>query len=669
MAVIPWLASLATGQTAPVPLVEATIADLRLLMQSGLLTSEGLVQRYLLRIAAYDQVGPTLKSMIGTNPAVLAEARQRDAAMRQGARGPLFGIPVLLKDNIDALPMATSAGSVALARSVPPDDSFLASRLRQAGAVVIGKASMTEFANFMTTFMPSGYSSLGGAGVSPYDPRRDASGAALSQPGGSSSGSGIASSANLTAAAIGTETSGSILSPGTNNSVVGIKPTVGLVSRDGILPITADQDIAGPMARTVADAATVLGVISGYDPNDPVTAACLVPGNRYEDYRQFLDRSALNGARIAVPRSPFYNGLNAEQLRIMNEAVATLRSQGADLIDPYPFPSVATPPICISHPPPANESTVLIFGMKRDLSRYLSSLGPNAPMRSLAQIIAYNLANASVALRYGQVILLATDLYDPTPNGPDEQRYRSDRQRDLLASRGALDSVYAGPDLVRNTEDDIDAILFPATRGSDLPARAGYPSIVVPGGFIARTGLPSLPFGVTFSGPAFSEPALIAFSYAFEQATKHRLPPSSAPALPSDRIPLNQPRVTELGSGCAGSNGVPVIAAKGPPVIASSAFAIALGSLRQNAPAFVGISAQPGSGSIGSCQLFAAFPFHVLFTGTSTANGDFEVGLPIPWDPSLSGGTLWVQGGALDPLGGALGIAALTGGLAITIGG
>ena len=250
-----------TAQTNTDParqLVEATIAELHAAMQSGLLTAEGLVGRYELRTAAYDQRGPRLNSMITVHPGAMAEARQRDRAARQtGVRGALFGIPVLLKDNVDALPMATTAGSVALASSIPPDDAFIASRLRGAGAVVFGKATLTEFANFMTTGMPAGYSSLGGHGVNPYDPRRNPDGSAMASPGGSSSGSGIATAANLVNVAIGTETSGSILSPASRNGVVGIKPTLGLVSRDGIVPITADQDTAGPLARTVADAATV----------------------------------------------------------------------------------------------------------------------------------------------------------------------------------------------------------------------------------------------------------------------------------------------------------------------------------------------------------------------------------------------------------------------------
>jgi len=657
----------AATESAPRQLVEATIAELRAAMQSGLLTAEGLTQRYLLRTAAYDQTGSNLDSMITVNPVVIDEARMRDRVLRQGGNpGPLFGIAVLLKDNIDALPMATTGGSLALVGSTPPDDAFVTRRLRSAGAVIFGKATLTEFANFMTTGgMPSGYSSLGGHGVNPYDPRRNPDGSAVQNPGGSSSGSGIAAAANLVTVAIGTETAGSILSPSSRNCVVGIKPTLGLVSRDGILPISADQDTAGPMARTVADAAIVLGVIAGHDPSDPATTACLTPGNCYSDYTQFLDRTALQGARIAVP--PFQFG--PQQALVMQAATATLRASGAFVAEPYPIPNLALRPVCLTYPPPVSQSTVLVFGMKRDLDGYLASLGPQAPIQSLAQIIAFNNANPTTALRYGQSILVAADPYDATPGSADEQRYMSDRQRDLMVSRSALDAVYVGPDGVPGTPDDFDAILFPANRGADAPARAGYPSIVVPGGFTTLSGRPPLPFGVTFSGPAFSEPRLLALAYAFEQATAHRLPPSSAPALSTDTIPLVLPGVRTTGNGCMGSNGIPAITTQGPPIIGNSAFALALSSLRPNALAFIGVSAAAGSQIIGSCGVYAVLPFQVVVPGSSTAVGNATIDLPLPWVPALVGQSLWLQGGAVDPLGGALGLVALTGGLELIVGG
>ncbi|HEX2692112.1 MAG TPA: amidase family protein, partial [Kofleriaceae bacterium] len=268
-------------------LVEATVPELAHALRSHLLTSEQLVQRYLARIAAYDASGPKLNAFLHVNSAALDEARARDNERRCGlARGPLAGIPVLLKDNIDTLDMPTTAGSVALAGSVPPSDAFLTRRLRDAGAIVLGKGTLTEFANFIAIGMPSGYSSLGGYGLNPYDPRPlpGGDGRPVLTPGGSSSGPGIAVAANLVTVAIGTETSGSILSPSSSNGVVGIKPTLGLVSRTGILPITADQDTAGPIARTVTDAAIVLGVIAGFDRDDPATLACLIPGNCHRDY-------------------------------------------------------------------------------------------------------------------------------------------------------------------------------------------------------------------------------------------------------------------------------------------------------------------------------------------------------------------------------------------------
>ncbi|MCC6670989.1 MAG: amidase [Planctomycetes bacterium] len=660
------LAAQGNPPLAPLDLVEATIPQMRAAIESGLLTAEGLAQRYLARVQAYDKAGPVLTAILAVNPNLVAEARQRDREIQQQRRrGPLVGIPVLLKDNIDALPMPTTAGSVALTGSVPLRDSFIAGKLRQAGAVVFGKATLTEFANFMTSGMPSGYSSLGGHGVNPYDPRRQANGAAASTPGGSSSGSGIASAANLAAVAIGSETAGSILSPSSSNAVVGIKPTVGLVSRSGILPITADQDTAGPMGRSVTDVATVLGVIAGHDPNDPATAACLIPGNCFSDYTQVLDRGALSGARIAVPPV----GLGSEQLRILQAALATMRAAGATVVENFPAQGPSLPPICISHPPSAGESTVLIYGMKRDLNAYLAGLGPTAPRKTLADIIAYNNANAAVALRYGQTILVAADLYDPRPGTPDTTRYLADRQTDLNLAKGYLDAALAGPDGQANTPDDFDALLFAANFGADAPARAGYPSVCVPAGFIARSGLPSLPFGITFTGRAFDEKKLIALAFAFEQATGHRVPPASAPALATDRIPLALSGVVPLGTGCAGANGVPTIRPSGPPILANGVFTLRLAAVRQQAPVFVGISTRSGFTIFGTCLVRVALPFDLVLQGTSDASGQAALELPIPFLPGLAGQKLWMQGGALDAAGAGLGVVALTGGLEVTIGG
>ena len=523
-------------------LVEATVSELQHALRTGLITSEQLVQRYLDRIEVYE---PLVNAFIHVNPNALDEARARDAERRRGVpTGPMFGIPVLLKDNIDTADMPTTAGSIALEGSIPPDDAFIAAKLRAAGAIILGKATLTEFANFIAIGMPAGYSSLGRFGFNPYDPRElpGGDGRPVLTTGGSSSGSGIAPAANLVAVAIGTETSGSILSPGTANAVVGIKPTVGLVSRDGILPITADQDTAGPLARTVADAAALLGTIAGFDAQDPATAPCLMPGNCFSDYTQFLDKNALKKARIAVPHVPYWNGFSAAQAQIMNDAIAALRAEGAYVADPYEIPNQAAISafgICVSYPPPANCSSVLMYGQKHDLNAYLAARQP-APVQTLSDIIAFNAAypDPSIALKYGQAIFLAADQLDVTPGSADTTRYLADRANDLALTRTGLDAVYNGPDGIEGTADDFDAILFPQNRGAAAPAKAGYPSIVVPGGFTPPSGqvINPAPFGVTFSGRAFSEPKLIAIAYAFEQATKHRVPPASTPPLPSDYV-------------------------------------------------------------------------------------------------------------------------------------
>lgn len=531
------------GVPRSLQLVEGSVPELQLALRSRLITSEQLVQMYLNRIAAYDDVGPTLNSFIHINENSLEEARARDLDRSRGlARGPLFGIPILLKDNIDTADMPTTAGSVALEGSIPPNDAFIAQKLRDAGAIILGKATLTEFANFIAIGMPSGYSSLGGYGFNPYDPRPlpAGDGRPVLTPGGSSSGSGIAVAANLVAVAIGTETSGSILSPASSNGVVGIKPTVGLVSRSGILPITADQDTAGPLARTVTDAAILLGEIAGHDPNDSATDECLIPGNCHSDYTRFLDKYALRGARIAVPRVPYWIGFTSAQQQLMLDAIEALRREGAFVADPFEIPNQAAISafgICVTFPAPANCSTVLMYGQKHDLNLYLANR-PNAPVHTLSDIIAFNNAHAAIALKYGQAIFLAADQLDTSPGSADTMRYLSDRALDLALTRTGLDTVFNGPDGIQGTEDDFDAILFPQNRGAAAPAKAGYPSIVVPGGFTPPTGavINPAPFGVTFTGRAFSEPTLIALAYAFEQATKHRQSPASAPPLPTDSV-------------------------------------------------------------------------------------------------------------------------------------
>jgi amidase len=531
-------------------LLETTIPSILEAQRSNVISAERLTQLYLKRIAAYEASGPSINAYLHINANAAREARKLDsrAQRRAGAGKPLYGVPVLLKDNIDAANMPTTAGSVALKGSIPPDDAFITKKLREAGAIILGKGTLTEYANFLAVGMPTGYSSLGGFGFNPYDPRVDPrttapfnDGRPVLQTGGSSSGPGIAVNANLVAIAVGTETSGSILSPASSNSVVGIKPTVGLVSRDGILPITADQDTAGPITRTVTDAAILLGVLAGHDPNDPATAPCLVPGNCFSDYTLFLNKEALRGARIAVPPYP------PNRAVIMDAAIAVLRTQGASVEQIQSYDSrigLRQLDTCIATPAAADQtcSTVLLYGLKRDLNAYLAAT-PKAPVRTLTDIIAFN--NAYVPpMKYGQALAIAADSLDTSPGSADTARYLDDRAEDVRRSKLALEGVFNGFDGLPKTADDVDAILHLGNAYANVPAKAGYPSIAVPGGFNAVATLTSeeppiaapFPSAVTFAGRAFSEPKLIALAYAFEQATRHRVPPASTPALPSDTV-------------------------------------------------------------------------------------------------------------------------------------
>ncbi len=493
---------------APFVLQEATVADIR----AGKVRAETLVGLYIARIAAYDRSGPRLRSVLHLNAEALATARELDAM--PGPKGPLHGVPVLLKDNIDTADMPTTAGAVALAGTLPAADAFITKKLRDAGAVILGKAQLTEFANFTSVGMPAGFSGLGGQALNPYDPRvlPDGDGRPLLTPGGSSAGAGIATAANLTTVAIGSETSGSILSPAAANGVVGIKPTLGLVSRRGIVPLSADQDTAGPIARTVRDAATVLGVIAGHDPDDPATAACEVPGRCFSDYTQFLDAGALRGARLLVPPFP------ADQATLMDAAIATLQAEGATVVRmSAPLPEVAA-------------ASILAYGFKRDLDDYLARRPASTAMRSLGDIVAFNDAHPA-AIPYGQTLLVAADALSLDPASADTATYRQDLADGLEQSRRILTTALAGPDGVSGTADDFDALLFSGNSGAATPARAGYPSVVVPGGFVDTA-----PGGVTFTGRAFSEPRLIALAHAFEQATRLRRPPASTPPLAGETV-------------------------------------------------------------------------------------------------------------------------------------
>jgi amidase len=531
-------------------LVETTIPQIRKAMRANVLSAERLTRMYLKRIEAYEQAGPGVNAYQHVNPNAVRQARHLDLIhdRRARARKPLYGVPILLKDNIDTADMPTTAGSVALDGSIPPDDAFITRKLREAGAIILGKGTLTEYANFIAIGMPTGYSSLGGFGFNPYDPRVDPrttppfnDGRPVLQTGGSSSGPGIGVNANLVAVAVGTETSGSILSPASANGVVGIKPTVGLVSRDGIIPITADQDTAGPITRTVTDAAILLGVLAGYDANDPATEACLTPGNCLDDYTRFLDKKALKGARLAAPP------VAANRAALMDAAIAVMQEQGAyvERIETYDvrigMPQLGT---CLARPAPTDLtcSTVLLYGFKRDLNAYLAAT-PAAPSRTLAEVIAFNDAFVP-PMKYGQAIALGAQELDVSPGSADTARYVADRAEDLRRSKLALDGVFNGPDGAPDTDDDFDAVLHLGNANANVPAKAGYPSVAVPAGFNALSTLTPadppiaapFPSDVTFSGPAFSEPKLIALAYAFEQATRHRVPPASTPPLPSDAI-------------------------------------------------------------------------------------------------------------------------------------
>lgn len=488
-------------------LLEATIPEIQAALQFRLITSKELVQLYLNRIEAYDQRGPNINAIRDINPNALqiAEDLDRERAFR-GPRGLLFGIPILLKDNIDTADEPTTAGSLALQGSIPPDDAFITNKLRDQGAIILGKANLTEFANFVSSHMPSGYSSLGGQVLNPYNPGQ-------LEVGGSSAGSGAAVAASLITVAIGTETDGSILNPSNQNSLVGIKPTVGLVSRDGIIPIAHSQDTAGPMARSVTDAAILLGAITGVEPSDPATNAS--KGKFYTDYTQFLDPNGLKGARIGIPRF-YYQFLSPEEDSLVEAAIKKIGSLEAEIID--------STPIATAQELESDGIDVLIYEFKHDLNAYLASLGPNAPVHSLKDIIAFNNAHPEQALKYGQDIL---EQSEATSGTLTEAQYFQARATDLLlAKTNGIDAVMA--------QFQLDALLFPEDYGADIGARAGYPSVIVPAGY-TKSGSP---VGITFLGTAFSEPTLIKFAYAYEQATRLRRPPASTPPLPKDIIPF-----------------------------------------------------------------------------------------------------------------------------------
>ncbi|KAA1183287.1 amidase family protein [Paenibacillus sp. B2(2019)] len=476
-------------------IVEATIPEIQAALEAGELTSKQLVLMYYERIADHDKNGLTINSVLEINPDALFIAESLDVERTiNGSRGPLHGIPVLLKDNINTGDkMHTSAGSLALANSFAGEDAFIVTKLREAGAIIMGKANMTEFANFMTTGMPSGYSSRGGQVLNPYN---------ISTPtGGSSAGSAVAVACNFCTVSVGTETSGSILNPGNLGSIIGIKPTVGLLSRSGILPLSNTQDTAGPMARTVRDAVLLLNAMLGNDTQDAAMGTNI--GRNHKDYTVFLDENGLQGARIGIPRDYYFEELTDEQLALFDASVDRMRELGATIIDPADIKTARE----ISY------SSVVLNEFKTALNAYLSRLGPGAPMRTLKDIIDFNHAHPVETLRYGQATLIDAEY---TSSGTQtEPKYLLHRATDLkLCKEEGIDATLK--------EHNLDALLFPADFGARITSRAGYPSIVVPSGYTSA----GAPFGVTFSAKAYQEPTLIKLAYAYEQNYKVRKAPS-----------------------------------------------------------------------------------------------------------------------------------------------
>jgi amidase len=514
------LASNITLAQSPSPqsfdLDEATIAELQQKMQSGRETSRSLVEKYLARIASIDRGGPALRSVLETNPEALTIADQLDAERRaRGARGPLHGIPILLKDNIaTADKMMTSAGSLALAGVTPPKDAFVASRLRAAGAVILGKTNLSEWANFRSTHSSSGWSGRGGQTRNPYALDRN--------PSGSSSGSGAAIAANLAAAGVGTETDGSIVSPSSSNSLVGIKPTLGLLSRSGIVPIAHSQDTAGPMTRSVADAAVLLAAMAGADPDDSTTNVA-ARQSAPADYSKALDANGLKGARIGIVRDKLF-GYSGAADRLADAAIQTMKQQGAIIVDPVKIPTLGKFG--------DSEFEVLLFEFKADLDKYLTWLGPASPVHSLKDVIAFNDAHKEQEMPYfGQEILTMAEKKGPLTDPKYKAALAANRQKaralgiDAAMTAHRLDALFSPTggvpwliDLVNGDSSGANA-----EAPSTITSVAGYPHITVPAGYFR-----GLPVGVSFFGRAWSEATLIKLAYAYEQATKHRKPPTFA---------------------------------------------------------------------------------------------------------------------------------------------
>ena len=493
---------------------EVTIQELQAAMASGERTARSITEAYLDRIESFDRQGPSLRSVIETNPDALDFAEQLDREREAGTvRGPLHGIPILVKDNVDTADrMTTTAGSYALEGSIPSQDSFVVQRLREAGAIILGKANLSEWANIRSTRSSSGWSGRGGQCGNPYSLDRN--------PCGSSAGSGAATSANFTVAAIGTETNGSVVCPSSANGVVGIKPTVGLVGRSGIIPISHTQDTAGPMARTVADAAAILGALTGVDPRDDVTNAS--QGNAHADYTQYLDAGGLQGARIGVARQFF--GANPYVDTLMDDAIEAMRQAGATIVDPADIPTRQQ----MGEP----SFQVLLYELKADMAAYLATLGPSAPVRTLADIIAFNEANADREMPYfGQEIFIEAEekgpLTDPEYIEAVALARRLSREEgiDAVMDEYRLDAIIGPTGGPAWRTDLVNGDNFSLSSSSPA-AISGYPNITVPAGFVF-----GLPVGISFFGRAWSEPVLLRIAYAFEQATQHRRAPGFLPSL------------------------------------------------------------------------------------------------------------------------------------------
>jgi amidase len=487
-------------------LEELTIADLQERMKSGKLSARAIAERYLARIEAMDKKGPAVNSVIEVNPDALKIADALDEERKtKGARGLLHGIPVLIKDNVDtADKMATTAGSLALVGAKPAKDAFLVERLRKAGAVLLGKTNLSEWANIRASSSTSGWSGRGGQTRNPYVLDRN--------PSGSSSGSAAAVAANFCAAAVGTETNGSIVSPSTRCGIVGLKPTVGLVSRSGIIPITHSYDTAGPMGRTVRDVALLLGALAGADKDDAATADA--EKKAVADYTMTLDADGLKGARLGIVRGLF--GGNAAVNVLMAAAVKMFKDKGATLVDPANIPNRGRLSVI----------PVFLYELKADLNAYLAKLGPNAPVKSLKEIIAFNEKNKDKEMPYfGQDLFIQAEAKGPLTSQDyldvleNNRKYSREKGIDAVMDEHKLDALVAPTGWPAAVTD-----LLYGDRGgggSSTPAAvAGYPNITVPMGSVH-----GLPVGISFFGRAWSEPTLLKLAYAFEQATKHRQPP------------------------------------------------------------------------------------------------------------------------------------------------